>query len=448
MNLTEVYKPKKPQKAVVFAFGRFQPPTIAHAMLIDKVKQIAEARNAEARIYTSQSNDENSNPLSFKVKTDFMRKMFGSVVQNDTGIRTIFEVFDLFERQGFTDVTMVAGSDRVPDFKKTFSKYIKGPKAKDHNPDTDYNFVFDVASAGERDPDADGMSGVSGTKMRQAAADGDFNTFKKGVPTSNNTLAKQLFDAVRKGMGLKSMDKKNIRESYKIGDIVEDYYGQVGRVTSIRKSQVAYNILETGAFAAADFDKLTILENKSGINSNMNAETKAKLKHLSETKSIPFQLLEQRYNRAILHEYDPKVEINPQISAMKAVSTFAENYVPKGPDVDKIYEAAYMTPADGVGPTYDGALGGDGNVSSGLGPGAGSSLLMNDKKLKPKTKDKKAEIKEWINNPKTVKMFFDRYGDKAQEKLEEAGNRLYEETKSNRFSEIKNNLKSKVHNNE
>ena len=74
----------------------------------------------------------------------------------------------------------------------------------------DYNFKeIKVVTAGERDPDAEGVAGISGTKMRQYASENDYTNFKKGLnPRARDAAAKKMFNAVRQGMQLKEGDSR------------------------------------------------------------------------------------------------------------------------------------------------------------------------------------------------------------------------------------------------
>jgi len=178
---------------VVFTFGRFQPPTSGHQLLIDKVVKEAKNRGAENRIYPSHSNDKKQNPLSHKDKVLYMRKMFPTAnIVDDRTAKTPFQVLTALEKDGFNNVVMVVGGDRVSEFKTRMKKY------------TGAFDTFEVISAGERDPDAEGVVGMSGSKMRKAAVDRDFEKFLTGVPSRTpKRVSLKLFKSIRKGMGLK-----------------------------------------------------------------------------------------------------------------------------------------------------------------------------------------------------------------------------------------------------
>ena len=209
------------KKTLVTAFGRFNPPTIGHQKLIDKVAKVA-GKN-DYQIYPSQSQDAKKNPLSYNDKVKFMRKMFPKHARNiymDKNVKTALHIADRAYKEGYTEFVYVAGSDRVNEFKVLLNKY-NGKERKDGF----YNFKdgIQVISAGERDPDAEGVSGMSASKMRAAAADNNLELFSKGLP-KNFGEVQELLNAVRKGMGLKEtfVFRKHIALP-KVSDIREQY---------------------------------------------------------------------------------------------------------------------------------------------------------------------------------------------------------------------------------
>lgn len=192
-------------KKIVFTFGRFQPPTTGHLLLATKVKEVARKLGAEHRIYGSNTVDKKKNPLSGVEKLRYMKKVLkGFSVFVDKQVKTAFVLLQQLSDEGYTDVTMVVGADRVNEFKSSISKYV--------GPNKDYKFDnFNVVSAGERDPDAEGVVGMSASKMRAAAAEGNFDAFKLGVPSTVSPKdAMGLFKAIRRGMGIRG----KIQESW------------------------------------------------------------------------------------------------------------------------------------------------------------------------------------------------------------------------------------------
>ena len=187
-SLTEATKSQ-----VVVSFGRMNPMTNGHEKLADKIKAEAKKRNADAKLYLSHSTNPKKDPLDFKTKVKFAKKAFGPMVQNSVA-RTIIEVAKELSGK-YDDLIVVVGSDRIPEFKTLLNKY----NGKDFTFKT-----IEVVSAGERDPDAEGVSGMSGSKMRGFVTSDDFNSFKQGVPSKlSDSDAKALFDAVKRGMNLK-----------------------------------------------------------------------------------------------------------------------------------------------------------------------------------------------------------------------------------------------------
>ena len=182
---------------ITFAFGRFNPPTIGHEVLLNKAKAVG---GKDYRIYVSKSQDKKKNPLAYKDKIKYLKKIFPTHASYimDSAARTAIDVAVILTDEGYTDLIMIAGSDRVGEFQKLLDKY-NGVKAR-HG---EYKFdSIKVINAGERDPDAAGASGMSASKMRGAAADDNFDLFKTGLPDSFDD-AKGLFTTLKKAMGIK-----------------------------------------------------------------------------------------------------------------------------------------------------------------------------------------------------------------------------------------------------
>ena len=185
-------------QTAVFAFGRFNPPTAGHLKLAMKVKSVA--GSDDGFIYTSHSQDPKKNPLDYRTKTKFMKLLFkpAKVTVSTSNSRTVFDVVVDLYNQGYRSVKMVAGSDRLREFDTLLQKYngIKGRHGF-------YNFTdIELVSAGERDPDADDISGMSASKMRALAFDGDERGFTSALPRTFRQ-GKQLYKAVRKGMAIR-----------------------------------------------------------------------------------------------------------------------------------------------------------------------------------------------------------------------------------------------------
>jgi len=225
---------------LVFAFGRFNPPTIGHGKLMSKVITEAKKNNANHIVYASASTDKRSNPLDVKTKVKFMKKMFpaNKIIAAGGSQRTFMEVLKFYDKM-YGEIIMIAGSDRIREFQALANKY----NGKDYN----YKKVT-VVSSGERDPDAEGVTGMSASKMREMAKNGDDKNFKKGVPNLSDSDASSLFNAVRKGMGITGRNypliknsfleflNNDLREEYhqerlfNVGDMVEHMDGTMGMI--------------------------------------------------------------------------------------------------------------------------------------------------------------------------------------------------------------------------
>jgi hypothetical protein len=195
------------EKVVYFTFGRMNPPTIGHGKLLDVLA--AKSGRNPYKVFLSQSQDSKKNPLSYSDKIKSVRKMFPKHARNimiSKNVKTAMDILSTLYGQGFRKVAMVVGSDRVIEFETLLNKY-NGKEARHGF----YNFMdIKVISAGERDPDAEGVEGMSASKQRQNAAENDFTTFSQGLPAAmNNKDARVMFNAVRKGMGLK--EEKNFK---------------------------------------------------------------------------------------------------------------------------------------------------------------------------------------------------------------------------------------------
>ena len=229
-------------ETLTLAFGRFNPPTVGHEKLLKMASKTA--AGGDLKIYPSRTQDAKKNPLDPDMKVSYMRKMFPDFeknIVNDEEMRSIFNVLQAADGE-YKNVTIIVGSDRQAEFENLATKY---------NGEL-YNFdEIRVVSAGVRDADAEGVEGMSASKMRKAVADDDFEAFKRGVPASvKDADAQALFDAVRTGMGVKKKkvtaemweiapryDARGLREQfvngliYNIGDIVESLNtGLIGKI--------------------------------------------------------------------------------------------------------------------------------------------------------------------------------------------------------------------------
>ena len=231
-------------ETLTIAFGRFNPPTVGHGKLLSAAKKAAVGE--DLKIYPSRSQDAKKNPLDPDMKISFMKKMFpdfSEVIINDDNMRSIFDVLVATDEAGYKNVNIIVGSDRQAEFENLATKY---------NGEL-YNFDnIRVISAGVRDADAEGVEGMSASKMRKAVMDDDYDSFRRGTPKElddGDTTA--LFDSVRAGMKVKKnkkevtelwqiapkCDPKGLREQYvggfiyRMGDLVEHLNtGLIGKI--------------------------------------------------------------------------------------------------------------------------------------------------------------------------------------------------------------------------
>ena len=231
---------------LTIVFGRFNPPTVGHEKLLKSAKKISVG--GDIKIYPSRTQDPKKNPLDPNTKVSYMKKMFpefGEFIINDSDMKSIFDVLVNADKDGYRNVNIVVGSDRQAEFENLAQKY---------NGDL-YTFdLIRVVSAGIRDADAEGVEGMSASKMRKAVIEDDFASFRRGTPKIlDDGDTQNLFNAVRQGMGVKKskvkkenyslweiapkFDQENLRENYvrgkifRLGDKVQNLNtGLIGEV--------------------------------------------------------------------------------------------------------------------------------------------------------------------------------------------------------------------------
>ena len=248
------------QGAISITFGRFNPPTIGHEKLLKKVAQQAKSSGGTYRIYPSRTEDPKKNPLDTGTKVRFMRQAYpdhaNSIIDKEE-MRTIFDVLSGHDADGYSSVNIVVGGDRVSEFNSLATKY---------NGDL---YTFDdikVVSAGDRDPDGEGVEGMSASKMRKAAMEGDQESFNKGIPAAMSKKDKEaMYLTLRQSMNVKEsfedfaeasyhlyeiapkLDPQGLREAYyntgmfEVGTFVENVNtGITGKVVSRGSNYVIY----------------------------------------------------------------------------------------------------------------------------------------------------------------------------------------------------------------
>ena len=251
-------KGKVDQGTISITFGRFNPPTVGHEKLLDKVSREAKSSGGEYRIYPSRSEDPKKNPLDAGSKVKYMRMAYpdhANAIVDSPDMRTIFDVLSALDADGYSSVNIVVGGDRVSEFNSLAQKY---------NGDL---YTFDeikVVSAGDRDPDAEGVEGMSASKMRKAAVEGDYDSFDEGIPEALSKKDRDtLYLLLRQAMKVEEsyddfaeasyalhevapkLDPQGLREAYfegevfKVGTFVENVNtGIISKIVSCGSNYV------------------------------------------------------------------------------------------------------------------------------------------------------------------------------------------------------------------
>ena len=208
----QIYEDEKMAKKIVWSFIRANPPTKAHGELINKMFTIGAKADAEVILFLSHTQDNKKNPLTWEQKVDYILSVFPTLtICGDPDVRSVFHAAVWLYLKGYTDIIVLVGSDRIVSFKDVLEKY-NGVETKQGF------FKFNsiqILSAGERDADAEGMEGISATRLRNAALDNDFKTFFKLCLTTDKTLAFQMMKDVRIGLGA-DWDETTIKMEKKI----------------------------------------------------------------------------------------------------------------------------------------------------------------------------------------------------------------------------------------
>ena len=273
------YIQESTDKHAVLAFGRFQPPTTGHEAVVNKVKSVAKQHNASHHVVLSHSNDPKQNPLTAKQKVKHAKRFFPgtNITHSSKEHPNFLKQAEKLHKSGVTHLHMVAGSDRTGEYHKILHKYNGTHKG------ALFNFKhIKVHSAGQRDPDAPGTAGMSGSKLRSHASSGNYNEFKKGVPRHvPEHHAKELYHNLRKGMNI----KEDIDINYEFEQILNEGVHDKGIFKVIflaggpgsGKDYVLANTLEGHGLTEINSDKaLEYLMDKTGLDKTMPASEKQK----------------------------------------------------------------------------------------------------------------------------------------------------------------------------
>ena len=284
-----------PSKTIVFAFGRFNPPTTGHELLLKVVQKVAKQNGADHIVYASRTQDKKKNPLSVDRKIHYLKLMFKGInfaAANDNE-RTFIEAVKSLNKK-YKNLIMIAGSDRIPEYEKLLQKY----NGKDYNFDT-----IQVVSAGERDPDADDASGMSASKMRALAVKGNYTEFKKGLPNSIRDIdGKLLMNEIRHAMGLESI-KEQVK--FEVDELREKYFkGEIFHIGDLVESQgKQYEIMDRGS------NYLTVV-NESGELSK---------KWIKDVQIVEIKKFKQ-FNESVLNPSDPHGDYKEKSKALHDLS--------------------------------------------------------------------------------------------------------------------------------
>ena len=255
MKTYQKFISEKKGDTVIFTFGRFNPPTVGHEKLITAVQSVAKSKGGDFFVYPSHSQDPKKNPLSQPQKIKYMKKMFPKYKRNivaSTGKTALAIASELYSK-GYTNLVMVVGSDRVQEFQRILDRYNGEDKAHGFY---DYDKI-EVVSAGERDPDAEGVEGMSASKMRAAAVAGDFKSFRMGTPkTLSDADTKKLFNDIRKGMQLEVVKEGRKWKEIDFTTEEEVVVESLDRKTQIEFKNYTTKFIHTSPEAYQIFDEM------------------------------------------------------------------------------------------------------------------------------------------------------------------------------------------------
>jgi hypothetical protein len=401
-------------KSFAFTFGRFNPPTIGHEKLIRTVA----SQGSDYKIFISRSQDAVKNPLSPSDKLKWMQMIFKNYASHILVMPTnmVLELATKIYSMGYTAITMVVGSDRVGEFKSILNKY-----NDEKNRHGYYNFKkIDVVSAGERDPDEEGVAGMSASKLRDYAKRGDLKNFKRGVPGNLSEKQKnELFFDVRKGMGLsvslasnfepqenkiktlQEFEAKQVRDLY-IREVIFNIGEQVNNtklniIGKVIRRGTNYIVLEdtnNSLHKSWIWDCIPVSANKEVAVREYNLDVDYGFKAVSEIKEEP----------KLIQEKKKKMFGELKKELIKMTDTKKEAY-----DIGHDYaqHTSKTTPGEpGYDPNYK---------------GTSYKPSKPDDNLKQITTQ---DIEEWANSNATIDKYRERYGDNYKSKIDEVKGKM------------------------
>ena len=243
MHLRELFLKEDDRSTAVFAFGRFNPPTIGHQKLIEKVQSMANQVNGKGFIFLTHTQNNKKDPLSFQEKQAYIRSQITdpNLEIGDPAVKTIIQALQKIQAQGRTRVIMIAGDDRVMEFQQFLNQYNGNPDKQGNIP-----YKFDdvqVVSAGQRDPDADDVTGASASKAREWALKGQEHEFSKIVMGGVN--GKVLYDKIQDALGVQVAENNKKLYNEAMGDskpivyidmdgVLADFFGGVEKMFGVQ----------------------------------------------------------------------------------------------------------------------------------------------------------------------------------------------------------------------
>ena len=281
-----------PDKTVVLGWGRMNPITVGHEKLVNKIKSVARANSATPLIYITHSQDAKKNPLDYDTKVTLAKKAFGNTVIQKSKSKTIMQVMKEVE-SGYSKVILVVGQDRVTEFDKLLKKY----NGKDYTFDS-----IEVVSAGDRDPDAEGVEGMSASKMRAAAASGKFDQFKSGLPRKLKRDAQDIYDLVRGGMKIAEMMEldegvMNLQQRRQRALTMRKYANKIAAAKKrmAKKKAPIGKLKQRARKAAIKILRTKVAGKTKGANyANLNPQEKMKIDQLVAKKSAVVDKIAKR----------------------------------------------------------------------------------------------------------------------------------------------------------
>ena len=390
-------------KSIAITFGRFNPPTIGHEKLINKVARA----DRNYKIFISRSEDSKKNPLSPREKLSWMKKMFPQYARNIEINTTnmILDIATMLYNKGHTILKFVVGSDRVREFETILKKY-----NNEKNRHGFYNFkTIDVISAGERDPDAEGASGMSASKMRDAASKDDIASFKRGLPSQFRDVD-GLFKAVRKGMG--------IREDYKPDTskpVMTLGQFEQKQVRDLYVREMIFNIGDQVKYLKEDKQGKVV---RRGTNYVVLEDTNNNLHKCWIWDCIPVAADKEPLLREYNLDIDYGFEAVETIPVPKPYTAIRDSFEI---GADYANHCKQMTPGEKEdAPPVDSKDRGKPTDTYISRPGKATDAKVGDDKLTEK------EVKEWSNQDSVIDKYKERYKEEWKAKLNEVVAKMIE----------------------